>query len=62
MNRIDVMLLALGWVLVIEGLMPMLAPGFWKEAVRRVAEQSDATLRITGFLLIVLGLVIVWIA
>ena len=42
MNRIDVMLLALGWVLVIEGLMPMLAPGFWKEAVRRVAEQSDA--------------------
>lgn len=28
MSRLDVMMLALGWVLVIEGFTPMVAPGF----------------------------------
>ncbi len=56
------MMLALGWVLVIEGFMPMLAPGFWKKAVRRVSEEPDASLRITGLLLVVFGLALVWIA
>jgi uncharacterized protein YjeT (DUF2065 family) len=62
MSRVDAMMLALGWVLVIEGFMPMLAPGFWKKAVRRVSEEPDASLRITGLLLVVFGLALVWIA
>lgn len=62
MSRVDAMMLALGWVLVIEGFMPMLAPGFWKKAVRRVSEELDASLRITGLLLVVFGLALVWIA
>ncbi len=61
MSKIDVMMLALGWVLVIEGITPMIAPGFWKDAVRRIVETPDASLRITGLLLVALGLAIIWI-
>ena len=43
MSRLDVMMLALGWVLVIEGFTP------------------DRALRITGLLLVALGLAIIWI-
>lgn len=56
------MMLALGWVLVIEGFMPMLAPGFWKKAVPARFRGADASLRITGLLLVVFGLALVWIA
>ena len=62
MSRVDAMMLALGWVLVIEGFMPMLAPGFWKKAVRRVSEEPDVSLLITVLLLVVFGLALVWIA
>ena len=51
MSRLDVMMLALGWVLVIEGFTPMVAPGFWKESISRFLDEPDRALRITGLLL-----------
>lgn len=48
MSRLDVMMLALGWVLVIEGFTPMVAPGFWKESISRFLDEPDRALRITG--------------
>ena len=53
MSRLDVMMLALGWVLVIEG--------FWKESISRFLDEPDRALRITGLLLVALGLAIIWI-
>ena len=61
MSRLDVMMLALGWVLVIEGFTPMVAPGFWKESISRFLDEPDSALRITGLLLVALGLAIIWI-
>lgn len=49
MSRLDVMMLALGWVLVIEGFTPMVAPGFWKESISRFLDEPDRALRITAF-------------
>ena len=51
MSRLDVMMLALGWVLVIEGFTPMVAPGFWKESISRFLDEPDRALRITGLLI-----------
>ena len=61
MSRLDVMMLALGGVLVIEGFTPMAAPGFWKESISRFLDEPDRALRITGLLLVALGLAIIWI-
>ena len=41
MSRLDVMMLALGWVLVIEGFTSMVAPGFWKESISRFLDEPD---------------------
>jgi hypothetical protein len=39
---------AFGLMLVIEGLMPLLAPGVWREAFRRVLDMSDGQIRFIG--------------
>jgi hypothetical protein len=60
MSKMDVLILALGWVLTIEGLLPMIAPGAWKKTVSRLAESPDQQLRITGTMMVALGMAIVW--
>ncbi len=42
------LLTAFGLMLVIEGLMPLIAPGAWREAFRRVLEMSDGQIRSIG--------------
>ncbi len=42
------LLTALGLMLVLEGLMPLLAPGAWRETFRRVLEMSDGQIRFIG--------------
>lgn len=49
-------LIALGLVLVLEGLLPTLAPKAWKKMVSDMAERSDGQLRVVGLVLMVLGL------
>ena len=41
-------LLALGLVLVIEGLLPLLTPAGWREAVRKIADLRDGQIRFVG--------------
>ena len=52
----DSLLAALALVLVVEGLLPLLAPRAWREGVRRLQELSDGQLRFIGLLAIVIGL------
>jgi uncharacterized protein len=53
---------ALGLVLVIEGFLPFLAPGLWRETMRRVAEMSDGQLRFIGLGSMLLGLAVLLVA
>ncbi|HJL61632.1 MAG TPA: DUF2065 domain-containing protein [Pseudomonadales bacterium] len=47
--------IALCLVLVIEGIVPFLFPGRWKEMVALIAEVDDQTMRLIGFSSMVLG-------
>ena len=42
------LLTAFGLMLVIEGMMPLIAPGAWREAFRRVLDMSDGQIRFIG--------------
>ena len=53
------LLLALGLVLVIEGLMPLLAPAQWRAAVSRIAEFRDGQLRFVGMAAVLAGLLLI---
>lgn len=55
------LLSALGLVLVIEGIPYFLAPDKMRQWVVKVAELPDGALRQTGFLLMMLGLLVVWL-
>ena len=45
-------------VLVLEGMMPLLAPRVWRDAFRRVTEVSDGQLRFFGLASVLIGGVI----
>ena len=42
------LLTAFGLLLLIEGLMPLIAPGAWRETFRRVLEMNDGQIRFIG--------------
>jgi uncharacterized protein YjeT (DUF2065 family) len=50
--------IALGLVLVLEGLGPLLAPTAWKKMMTQVSQQPDNQLRRLGGCLVVAGTVI----
>ena len=50
--------LALALMLVIEGLLPLLAPSIWREAFRRVTELKDGQIRFFGLSLMIVGLLV----
>ena len=43
-------------MLVIEGVLPFVAPGVWRETFRRVTEMSDGQLRFIGLSSMLAGL------
>ncbi|MFT4099957.1 MAG: DUF2065 domain-containing protein [Burkholderiaceae bacterium] len=51
-------LLALGLVLVIEGLLPFAAPAAWRQTMARVATLKDGQIRFMGLIALVLGVVL----
>ncbi|AJR06818.1 DUF2065 domain-containing protein [Photobacterium gaetbulicola] len=52
--------MALGLVLVFEGLGPLLAPKGWREMVSQLSQQDDNSLRRIGGCLVVAGSVIAY--
>lgn len=55
------LVVALGLVLVIEGLMLAAAPGAVRRAMDTIGQLPDPPLRITGLVGALIGLLIVWI-
>jgi uncharacterized protein YjeT (DUF2065 family) len=56
------MLAVVGGVLVIEGLMPLIAPNRWREAMQRLGALRDGQLRFMGLASVVLGAVLLGLA
>ncbi len=58
----DLLLGALGLMLVFEGLLPFMSPGAWRSAFERALQLSDGQIRFIGLasLLIGLGLLLLW--
>ena len=54
----NILLLAFALMLVIEGLLPFLAPRVWREAFRRVTELSDGQIRFIGLSSMLVGVVL----
>ena len=54
------LLTALALMLIIEGLLPFLAPGFWRETFRRITEMSDGQLRFVGLSSMLAGLLLLY--
>ena len=54
------LLVAFALVLVVEGMLPLLAPRIWRESFRKLIELTDGQLRFVGLVSIVLGLIGVW--
>ena len=52
---------ALCLVLVIEGLLPFIAPKVWRETMTKVAQLNDGQLRMVGLVSIAVGLIAYWI-
>lgn len=55
---LNILLLAFALMLVIEGLMPFLAPRVWRETFRRVTELSDGQIRFIGLSSMLVGVVL----
>ena len=58
---LNLLLLAFALMLVIEGLMPFLAPRVWRETFRRVTELSDGQIRFIGLSSMLVGVVLLTI-
>jgi uncharacterized protein YjeT (DUF2065 family) len=53
-------LMALGLVLIIEGMLPFLAPRFWRRMMQHMLIQSDKALHIFGLASMLAGLVMLY--
>ena len=52
---------AVGLMLVLEGLMPLLLPQSWREAFQRLMAFNDGQLRFVGLLSVLVGLLLIWV-
>jgi uncharacterized protein len=56
------LLMALGLMLVLEGLLPFLSPATWRDMFRRVLAYTDGQLRFGGLAALLAGLALVALA
>jgi hypothetical protein len=57
----DNLLLAFALMLVLEGLVPFIAPNAWRETFRRLTQLSDGQIRFIGLTSMLVGLVLLMI-
>lgn len=55
---IDNLLAALALMLVIEGVLPFVAPGTWRETFKRLVAMSDGQVRFIGLTSMIAGLLL----
>ena len=55
------LLIALALVLIIEGIMPFLSPRGMKQLMKTMSEMDDQSIRVSGFVSMMLGLILLYI-
>ena len=60
MDGWEVLLLSLGWVLVFEGISPLIAPERWLAMLAELTKDDPRVIRAAASVLVALGLVIIW--
>ena len=55
---IDNLLAALALMLVIEGVLPFVAPTLWRDTFRRLVAMSDGQIRFIGLTSMIVGLIL----
>ena len=56
-----VILLALGFMVVFEGIFPLVAPELWQRSLERIAQISPETIRRVAMVMVVFGLAWIWL-
>jgi uncharacterized protein len=55
------LLMALALMLILEGVLPFLAPNLWRETFRRITQMNDGQIRFVGLSSMVVGmLLLLW--
>jgi uncharacterized protein len=56
----NTLLMAFALMLIIEGILPFLAPSMWRETFRRITEFSDGQVRFFGLSSMLVGLLLLY--
>ena len=59
---LTIFLMAFALMLIIEGLLPFLAPSRWRDVFRRVIQMSDGQIRFFGLSSMLAGLILLFLA
>jgi uncharacterized protein YjeT (DUF2065 family) len=54
----SVFLMALALMLILEGVLPFLAPNLWRDTFRRITQMSDGQIRFVGLSSMIVGLLL----
>lgn len=57
----DLFIPALALMLVMEGILPFIAPAAWREAFARMIQFNDGQLRFMGLFSMLAGLLLLWL-
>ena len=56
------LIMALALMLILEGVLPFLAPNLWRDTFRRITQMSDGQIRFVGLSSMIVGLLLLlWI-
>jgi len=53
-------LMALALMLILEGVLPFLAPNLWRDTFRRITQMSDGQIRFVGLSSMLIGLLLLF--
>ena len=53
--------MALALMLILEGVLPFLAPNLWRDTFRKITQMNDGQIRFVGLSSMLVGLVILWL-
>jgi uncharacterized protein YjeT (DUF2065 family) len=54
------LLMALALMLILEGVLPFLAPNLWRDTFRRITQMNDGQIRFVGLSSMIVGLLLLW--
>ena len=57
----SIFLMAFALMLIIEGVLPFLAPSLWRDTFRRITQMSDGQIRFFGLTSMLIGLMLLFL-